>query len=1007
MRATLRWAHSDLRTHRGEALFLVLATAGIVVSLLLATALFGYATNPWQRIFTQERGAHVWIHTDKSAQVGKLAGLDGVESVAGPYPTAVATLASRGARASVELRATPPERPTVGRPLLTAGHWLKADAPDGVVLESRLARALLAEPGDTLTLPGTGRTVTVVGVADSAEPRYRANEQPGLVWALPSAVLHPTGQVIGLRLTDPEDTDYAVQRAVTVLGAGAIGEVSTWQQARAEAQGDNRLLGQVLGLFGLGALVAAGLAVHGAIATRIRGHLRDISVLKAIGFTPAQVVRVFLFQHIAYAVLGAAAAATLTEALGSHFPGRLGDALGVWQGLPDHTPTLFAVPAGAVLFIGATTALAAWRAGRVPPVPVARPAGAGGGGLGLARRALGLETAPQLPDRSLRTPGPSPDGRSTAPAPRSPAPQPSPRAAAARGSGLPEPARGTLRVGARLPDSADHPRSDPTRGAPTPRPLAAAANELLAVTKQMLSLRARPSTPTQHPLPDPAEGASSTRPTTPTTGQSTPAVAKQRLSLRARPSTPAQHPLPDPAEGAASTRPTTPTTGQSDPPAVAKQMLRPTARPGVTAEHPPPGRAKETSSARPAVPAAGLLRDSAHYSTGLAPAAPSGGHLSGVARWALGVGVPPALVLGWHTASVRRLRSLATVARLALPLLLIVVAMSAWTTIDRFHSRPEQIGLPAALTVHADAGLSDRDARALLQRDPQVADVYPGVEVAALVPGQTATIALRGLGTSRNPYPYTLAEGRPARGSDEAVAGQGLLDLLDVRVGDWVRMTVGDQPQILHIVGRSIEPENAGRVISTSLDTLHENDPRLTPTLYQLRLRPGADPHTVAGRLTAAGHGRLDVHAVTNPADGLSPLRSVVVGLIAVLALIGLVELLTAIGGTVREGERDLLALKAIGLSPRQITAITVTATGCTALAAVLAGTALGTPLAHWLINSQGRSSGIGAGIAQSPSPVLLLLLGCAAVLGAAALAALPAARAARRRLADTLSAVA
>ena len=388
-------------------------------------------------------------------------------------------------------------------------------------------------------------------------------------------------------------------------------------------------------------------------------------------------------------------------------------------------------------------------------------------------------------------------------------------------------------------------------------------------------------------------------------------------------------------------------------------------------------------------------------------AAPGGGRLSRVGRWALGVGVPPGLVLGWHTASARRLRSLGTVARLALPLLLIVVAMSAWTTIDRFHSSPEQIGLPAALSVHTDAGLSEKDTRALLTRDPQVAAAYPGIEVAALVPGQTATIALRGLGTRQNPYPYALAEGRPARGSDEAVAGQGLLDLMDAHIGDWVRITVGDQPQILHIVGRSIEPENAGRVISTSLDTLRENDTRLAPTLYQLRLRPGADPHTVAERLATAGHGHLDVHAVANPADGLSPLRAVVVGLIVVLALIGLVELLTAIGGTVREGERDLIALKAIGLSPRQITAITVTATGCTALAAVLAGTALGTPLAHWLIDAQGRSSGIGAGIAQSPSPTLLVLFCAAAVLGAAGLAALPAARAARRRLADTLSAVA
>ncbi|GHH03259.1 FtsX-like permease family protein [Streptomyces lanatus] len=760
MRATLRWAHSDLRTHRGEALFLVLATAGIVVSLLLATALFGYATNPWQRVFTQARGAHVWLHTGASADTGKLAGLDEVvESVSGPYPTASTTLAARGTRASVELRGTS-ERPAVGRPLVTAGHWLDPADPDGVVLETRLARALLAAPGDTVTLPGTTRTLTVLGIADSAEPRYRAGEQAGLVWAQPSAVRNPGGQVIGLRLTDPDDTDYAVQRAVTVLGAGAVTEVSTWKQARAEAQGDNRLLGQVLGLFGLGALVAAGLAVHGAIGTRIRGHLRDISVLKAIGFTPGQVVRVFLLQHLAYALLGAVAAAAVIQGLGSWIPGRLGDAVGVWQGLPGHTLVLFVVPVGAVLFIGATTGLAAWRAGRVPPVPVPRRA------------------------------------------------------------------------------------------------------------------------------------------------------------------------------------------------------------------------------------------------------APLGGRLSAAARQALGLRLPPALVLGWHRAFNRRPRSLATVARLALPLLLIVVAMSAWTTIDRFENRPEQIGLPTTLTAHA-SGLADDDARTLLERDPQVAAAYPGVEVAALVPGQTATIALRGVGTHQDPYPYALAEGRAAQGRDEAVAGQGLLELLDVKVGDWVRMTVGDQPQILHIVGRSLEPENAGRVISTSLDTLRENDPGLGPTLYELRLPPGADPADVADRLTDTGQGRLDIHAVPNPADGLSPLRGVVVGLIAVLALIGLIELLTAIGGTVREGERDLLALKAIGLSPRQITAITVASTACTALAAVVLGTALGTPLAHWLIDTQGSSSGIGSGIAQGPSVALLLLFGAAAVLGAATLAAVPASRAARRRLADTLSAVA
>lgn len=775
MRAMLRWAHADLRTHRGEALFMVAATAGIVASLLLATALFGYATNPWQRIFAQSRGAHVLIHTGSSAETSRLAALDGVDTVTGPHRTATTTLASRGARAGVELRAAGAQPPATGRPLLAAGRWLDPAVPDGVVLETGLARALWAEPGDRLTLPaGTAaarphqdgpapRTLTVLGVADSAEPRYRPGERPGTVWALPGAVPvdRTGGQVVGLRLDDPDDTGYAVQRAVTTLGAGAVTDVSTWQQARAEAQGDTRLLGQVLGLFGLGALIAAALAVFGAISTRVRGHLRDISVLKAIGFTPGQVVRVFLVQHLAFAALGAALATVLTQTLGGRLPGRLGDAVAVWQGLPGHTAALLAVPVAAVLFIGAATCLAAWRAGRVEPVPV----------------------------------------------------------------------------------------------------------------------------------------------------------------------------LP----------------------------------------------------------------------AGVAP----GGGLSGAARQALGLRVPAALVLGWHRAFGRGRRAPATIVRLALPLLLITVALGAWTTIERFDSRPEQLGLAAALTARPDAALSDREATALLKADRRVTAAHPGLEVAALVPGQTGTIALRGLGTREEPYPYSIAEGRPATGPDEAVAGQGLLDLLGVRVGDWVRVTVGGHPQVLHLVGRSIEPENGGRVISTSLDTLRENDPALRPTLYQLQLAPGADPRAVRAGLAEASAGRLEIHEVSNPADRLSALRGVVAGLIGVLALIGLTELSTAIGGSLREAERDLLALKAIGLSPRQITAVTVTAIGCTALAAAAVATAVGVPFAHWLIDREAHAIGVGAGIAHAPPAAQLVLLAAAAVLGAIALTALPAARAARHRLADTLSAVA
>ncbi|MEW2141059.1 FtsX-like permease family protein [Streptomyces sp. NPDC005409] len=789
MRATLRWAQADLRAHRGEALFVVLASAGVIASLLLAGALFSYAANPWQRVFNQSHGAHIWLHTRAGADMDALSGVDGVATLSGPFRTAATTVDSHGARAGVTLRAAAEPPAETGRPLLTAGSWPGRSDDDAgagagidqgagaVVLEASVARALWAEPGDTVRVTGPDgapHAVRVSGIAEVAEPGYRPGGGPGIGWVLPGtldAIAHgDTGQSVGLRLEDPEDTDFIVQRAVTVLGADRVAQVTKWQQARAEAGGDDRLLGKMFAVFGLGALLAAALAASGAIGARVRGQLRDIAVLKAIGFTPGQVTRGFLVQHLAFALLGVALGTAAIAALGARIPGRIGEAAAVWQGLPGHTALMIGIPWGAVLLIAAATGLSAWRAGRVPPVPVARAA------------------------------------------------------------------------------------------------------------------------------------------------------------------------------------------------------------------------------------------------------LPSAAPMTALGRRALGMRVPPALVLGWRAAFARRGRTLVPVARLALPLTLITVALVAWSTLDQFRSRPAQFGLPAALTVraHQPAVPSDperqpesqpeQELEKTLSAVPGVAAVHPGAEMTALVPGQTGTITLRGLGTARRPYPSAVVEGRAVGGPDEAVAGQGLLDLLGVRVGDWVRMTVEGRPQILHLVGRTIEPESGGRVITTTLDALRERDPRLRPAFHALELREGADPRAVSGTLAATAGGALEVRETPNPADRLGPARGVIAALIAVLALIGLTELLTLISTGVRERGRDLLALKAIGLTPRQIGSVIVTAAGLTAWVSAVVGTTVGALAGRWLVDTQGASSGIGAGIARLPGwPVLSTVL-VGAVLGAVAAAALPATRAARRRLADSLS---
>ncbi|MFE0193819.1 FtsX-like permease family protein [Streptomyces sp. NPDC058989] len=773
MRAAARWTQAHLRAHRPAAVLIVLATAGITISLLLATALFAYATDPWQRVFTQSAGAHVWIHTQADAPAGALARLDEVRATAGPFRTVRTTAALQpgGTKATLELRGTA-ERPTTAAPQTVAGRWLDegadAGATQGIVLDSSVARAMWAEPGDSLVLSGFKAPLRVVGIADTAEAPFHAGETPGVAWVLPrtltasDAAPDQRGRTVGLQLTHPEDTDYVVQRAVTQLGADQITDVSTWRQAKAEAAGDNNLLARLLGLFGLGALLAAALAVGGAITNRVHGHLRDISVLKAIGFTPGQVVRMFLALHLGLALLGTALGALLAQTLGALVPGRIGEAMTLWEQLPEHAWLPLVIVGGVMVFIGSATCLAAWRAGRVPPVPVARAAAATAG---------------------------------------------------------------------------------------------------------------RPSATT---------------------------------------------------------------------------------------------------------------------------------------RRALGLGIPPALVLGWRGAFHRPLRSTAAVARLAVPLLLITIALGTWTTLDRFTTHPESVGLPAALTARSDT-LDDRQVQRLLATEPNVT-AYPGSEVQALVPGQTGTITLRGLGTDAHPYPYALAEGRAPHGPDEAVAGQGLLDLLDAHVGDWVRMTVAGRPHVLHLVGRGIETADGGRTVSTTLDTLRDEPPASAgaasprPDFYHLVLPHDADPGAVRHALTEASAGRLEVRQTPNPADQLTSVRAVTAGLIAVVTLIGLVELATTVGAAVRDRSRDLLALRAVGLTPRQIIAVIVSAAGFVALAAAVAGTALGVLAAQWLINLQGHTSGWGTGISQRPALSLLLLVVALAVAVAGAAATLPAARAARRRPADSAS---
>jgi putative ABC transport system permease protein len=381
---------------------------------------------------------------------------------------------------------------------------------------------------------------------------------------------------------------------------------------------------------------------------------------------------------------------------------------------------------------------------------------------------------------------------------------------------------------------------------------------------------------------------------------------------------------------------------------------------------------------------------------------PPRGHLSLLARTALGSRLPPAIVLGARAAFVRRLPAALIIGGLAVPMLMITIGLGFWATLDDVQQHPADIGLAAALTVSPGA-MSAADAWRLVAADRDVAAVYRCVKVPALLPGETTTITTLGMGTSARPYPFHVAQGRRYRAPGEAVASQGLLDESHLQVGDFIRMPIGGVPVIFHIVGRIIEPEYGGQVLAYGRDTLSQASAAAPPVFYSLVLRPGVAAGAVAAGLRQASGNRLDVEAAGSPAAQLDVVRFMIVGLIGVLAVIGLTNLFTASLVGVREQVRDVGVLRAMGLTPWQVRASLLTRTSVLALIAVTVGAVAGYAVCARLINLGAQAYGIGAGIGRPPSALTVLVAIAAAAAVSSLTATVPARHAGRVPVAAAL----
>ncbi|MDG6104693.1 FtsX-like permease family protein [Dactylosporangium aurantiacum] len=335
MSAVWRAARAAVRRRRLQTVVIgivvLFSTATIVVALRLLDA----SSAPFERVFDEQAGAHVTaVYEPGTAGSAAPAG---AVAVAGPFAQVV--LAAPQDTGMLYLPGTltvvgraDPAGP-VDRVDVWDGRW--ATAPGEIVVADLPPAPGYHPPsqvGTVVQLRGAP-PLTVVGLAYSVSRTADA-------WVAPAqlAQLGPTAEQVLYRLPG-EPSEAAVDGFTAALPAGGLLATQSYQVIKEAVAAGPGAYVPFLVVFGILGLLVAVLVVANVVSGAVVSGYRHIGVLKAIGFTPAQVVAVYLTMvsvpAVAGSLLGAAAGEVtarplLTNAfLGLGFSGAVGSGWGV------------------------------------------------------------------------------------------------------------------------------------------------------------------------------------------------------------------------------------------------------------------------------------------------------------------------------------------------------------------------------------------------------------------------------------------------------------------------------------------------------------------------------------------------------------------------------------------------------------------------------------------------------------------------------------------------------
>jgi predicted permease len=202
---------------------------------------------------------------------------------------------------------------TLRMPLVHGRDFSLSDASDSprVALVNEAAAALFwpgqGATGKIIEFGGENLPVEIVGVVRNATYRDFSEPPPAMIYLSLTQYYFPYGAIYIHSRGNPETALAAARQEVRKLDRNLVLQDETMETTIRDTLWVQRLSGQLLGAFGVLALVLSTIGIYGVVSYSVERRLREIGIRMALGATSGDVQLMVLTEGIRMVAVGVVA----------------------------------------------------------------------------------------------------------------------------------------------------------------------------------------------------------------------------------------------------------------------------------------------------------------------------------------------------------------------------------------------------------------------------------------------------------------------------------------------------------------------------------------------------------------------------------------------------------------------------------------------------------------------------------------------------------------------------